>query len=59
MESDSQPASSYSNDQPPQWITNILGTAIAVLTLVLPLLAITCYSHSHIKVPQTSYELSG
>lgn len=59
MESDSQPAS-YSDDKPPQWIANILGTAIGLLTLALPLLAITRYSHSNINViPQTSYELSG
>ncbi len=59
MESDSQPAS-HSSDEPPHRMTNILGTAIAVLTLALPLLAITRYSHSNINmIPQTSYELSG
>ncbi|NEQ36085.1 MAG: hypothetical protein F6K40_07230 [Okeania sp. SIO3I5] len=59
MESDSQPPS-YSDDKPPQWITNILGTAIGLLTLTLPLLAIASYSHSNINViPQTPYELSG
>jgi hypothetical protein len=59
MESDSQPAS-YSDDKPPQSIANILGTAIAVLTLALPLLAIAHYSPSNINViPQTSYQLPG
>ncbi|MGD1805598.1 hypothetical protein ACP6PL_09180 [Dapis sp. BLCC M126] len=59
MESDSQPPS-YSDDKPPQWIANILGTAIAVLTLALPLLAIARYSYSNINViPQASYEFSG
>ncbi len=59
MESDSQPPS-YSDDKPPQRIANILGMGIAVLTLILPLLAIARYSHSNINViPQTSYELSG
>lgn len=58
MESDSQPAS-YSDDEPPQRIANILGCAIAVLTLALPLMAITRYSDRNINViPQTSYELS-
>ncbi|MCL2933777.1 MAG: hypothetical protein MGG11_16470 [Trichodesmium sp. MAG_R03] len=56
MESNIQPAS-YSDDKLPQWITNILGTTIAVLTLALPLLAIGCYSHSNINViSPTSYE---
>ncbi|MEB3342517.1 hypothetical protein [Okeania sp.] len=58
MESDSQPPS-YSDDQPPQRIANILGMAIAVLTLTLPLLAIVRYSQNNINVsPQTLYELS-
>jgi len=56
MESDIQPAS-YSDNKLSQWITNILGTTIAVLTLALPILAIACYSHSNINViSQTSYE---
>lgn len=59
MESDSQPPS-YSDDQPPQSIVNILGTAIAVLTLALPLLAIAHYSPSNINaIPQTFYQLPG
>ncbi|MGB3514740.1 MAG: hypothetical protein WBA93_37130 [Microcoleaceae cyanobacterium] len=59
MESDSQPPS-YSDDKPPQSIANILGTAIAILTLVLPLLAIAHYSPRNVNViHQNSYQLPG
>ncbi|HLO48985.1 MAG TPA: hypothetical protein VK211_11265 [Kamptonema sp.] len=48
MESNSQPAS-CSDRAPQQTVANVVGTAIAVLTLTLPLFAIAHYSSSNIK----------
>jgi hypothetical protein len=68
MESDSQPASYFqfikaflalSNKKtktPPINVANLVGGAIAVLTLVLPLLAIARYSPSQVNLWQpTNY----
>ena len=57
MESNSQPASP--SDRPPQQtLANIVGTAIAVLTLTLPLWAIAQYSPTNIQIwQQTPYQL--
>ena len=56
MESDSQPASS--SEPPPLLVANVLGGAIALLTLVLPLLAIANYSPSKTNLgQQTNYSL--
>ncbi|OCR01755.1 hypothetical protein BCD67_14150 [Oscillatoriales cyanobacterium USR001] len=55
MESNSQPASP--TDKPPQQrLANIVGTAIAVLTLVLPLLAIAHYSPRNIVRQELPYQ---
>lgn len=59
MESDSQ---SGSSEEPPsqQRVANLIGTLIAVLTLVLPLLVIIQYSETPIRVlPETPYPMQG
>jgi hypothetical protein len=63
MESDSQPASyfqflSKKRKKSPINVANVVGGAIAVLTLVLPLLAIARYSPSQVNLWQpTNYTL--
>lgn len=55
MQSDSQPASN-SDRPPPDGVVNLIGCAIALLTLLLPLLAIAHYSPSTLeKLPPPSY----
>jgi hypothetical protein len=55
MQSDSQPASN-SDRPPPDGLVNLIGSAIALLTLLLPLLAIAYYSPSTVEnLPPPSY----
>jgi hypothetical protein len=46
------------SEQPPQRLENIVGTAIALLTLLLPLWVIGYYSQANSEiVPETSYQV--
>ncbi len=56
MQSDSQPGSN-SDQPPPDGVVNLIGCAIALLTLLLPLLAIAHYSPSTVEtLPPPPYK---
>lgn len=52
MESDSQPASL--SGSPAYGFSDLVGTAIALFTLIFPLIAIARYSPSQLETPQPS-----
>lgn len=55
---DSQPGSS-GELPPPQRVANLIGTLIAIVTLVLPLLVILQDSYRPPRVPQTPDPIPG
>ncbi|MGC8714423.1 MAG: hypothetical protein ACP5RH_18705 [Leptodesmis sp.] len=54
MESSSQPGSPSSNPRPDR-LADVVGTVIAILTLVLPTLVISYYSNSSSATPSAAY----
>ncbi|MGQ9872066.1 hypothetical protein [Leptodesmis sp.] len=54
MESSSQSGSPSSNPQPDR-LADVVGTIIAILTLVLPTLVISYYSNSSSAIPSATY----
>ena len=49
---ESTESSAQSSDNPPQGLADLLGTAIALLTLTIPLYAIARYSSNSVEVMQ-------
>ncbi len=49
---DSSTQSANSSDQPPHRLADIVGTAIALLTLTVPLFVIAQYSSNRVEVAQ-------
>lgn len=49
---ESTESSAHSSDKPPQGLADLVGTAIALLTLTIPLYAIARYSSNSVEVMQ-------